>query len=259
LSACLLVLSSLVLSYTLSTSKWPEPPPTQARAGAALQKHARSEASHQKDNPAHTQRLKHPLWRGNPHLPEIALTFDDGPSLSFTPQILTILQRFGIKATFFCIGRQVANYPDLALQESADGDLVEDHSWSHPNLSWLSAQGISQQLSQSAQAIEQTTGTRPTFFRPPYGAFTPLVLTQTARFNFSTILWSTDPRDWSQPGTNAIVSRVLNTTSNGSIILLHDGGGNRFQTVAALPTLIPRLEARGFRFVTIQQLINDLA
>jgi peptidoglycan/xylan/chitin deacetylase (PgdA/CDA1 family) len=202
--------------------------------------------------------LNGPLFQGNSRLPEIALTFDDGPQPSSTPQILAILQRSGIEATFFCIGRQVQAYPALIRQEQAAGNLVEDHTWSHPNLTLLPTPLLDQQLALTARAILRLTGTPPAFLRPPYGAINASVLARARRLNLSLVLWNVDPRDWSLPGSATIVARVLSTTHNGSIILLHDGGGNRAQTIAALPGIIRALRARGLRFVTIQQLIDDL-
>lgn len=256
LCALLAVLGSLVLAYTLSNS----PPLTHAltRRIAPPQRSADTISTRLSQQYARVPLLKTPLFQGNSHLPEVALTFDDGPQPFFTPQILAILQRFNVKATFFCIGQQVMDYPVLVRQESADGDLVEDHTWSHPNLNTLRATAIYQQLALAAHAIYQATATTPHFFRPPYGSANTFVITQATRLNLSAIMWNVDPRDWSLPGTAAIIARVLGAVNNGAIILLHDGGGNRAQTVAALPTIIRTLQAHGFHFVTIQQLVNDL-
>jgi peptidoglycan/xylan/chitin deacetylase (PgdA/CDA1 family) len=191
-------------------------------------------------------------------VPEIALTFDDGPQPSSTPQILTILQRSGIQATFFCIGQQVQAYPTLVRQEQATGNLVEDHTWSYPNLTLLSTPALDQQVELTARAILRLTGIPAAFLRPPYGAINASLLARASRLHLSIVLWNVDPRDWSLPGSATIVARVLSATHNGSIILLHDGGGNRAQTIAALPGIIRALRARGLRFVTIRQLIDDL-
>ena len=195
---------------------------------------------------------------GNQQLPEIALTFDDGPSPGYTNTILAILERYHIHATFFMLGVWVQRYPDLARAVFADGDVIGDHTWGHPDLTKLGNDQINQQLANTRDIIQQTTGARAALFRPPYGAYTRRVLDLAAALQFSTIVWSVDPRDWSRPGTDAIMSRVLNATQNGSIILLHDGGGDRSQTVAALPTIIEQLQQRGFTFVTIPQLLIHL-
>ncbi len=207
----------------------------------------------------HSPPLSQPLLHGNPHLPEVALTFDDGPQPTVTPQVLAILRRFHIKATFFSVGQLVKNYPNIVAQEKREGNLVGDHSWSHPNLNALDAAAIHQQVAEDAQAIQQATGTAPTFFRPPYGERNASVTAQTRHLGLSTILWNVDPQDWARPGTDTISARVLQATTNGSIILLHDGGGNRAQTLAALPTIIRTLQQRGLHFVTIKQMAHNLA
>jgi peptidoglycan-N-acetylglucosamine deacetylase len=198
------------------------------------------------------------LYHGNTALPEIALTFDDGPNPPYTTQILSILQRYNVKATFFCVGQQVQAYPWAVQQEHAAGHLIGNHTWGHPFMPQLSEPSVIWQLSTTQDIIEHTTGVRPTFFRPPYGAFNALTLKYVNYFALTTFLWNVDPSDWSMPGVNAIVQRVLYQAGNGSIILLHDGGGNRWQTVAALPLIITWFQQHGFRFVTLQQLIDDL-
>lgn len=226
---------------------WLQPSPT---ASSALQISPTASSALQ---------LYQPLSHGNPRLPEVALTFDDGPQPDVTPQVLVILQRFHSKATFFCVGQQVQEYPNIVSQEQQEGNLVEGHSWSHPDLRLLDGPTIHQQVAQDTQAIQRATGVSPTFFRPPYGERSATVAAQLQQFGLSTILWSVDPQDWARPGTDTIVTRVLQATTNGSIILLHDGGGNRAQTLAALPTIMSALQQRGLRFVTIQQMVNDLA
>lgn len=110
----------------------------------------------------------------------------------------------------------------------------------------------------TAKSIDQFTTISPAFFRPPYGETNATILAQAKKLSLSVIMWNVDPRDWSLPGSQAIISRVLSATHNGAIILLHDGGGNRAQTIAALPTIITALRVRGLRFVTIPQLVDDL-
>ncbi|QBD83223.1 polysaccharide deacetylase family protein [Ktedonosporobacter rubrisoli] len=198
------------------------------------------------------------IARGNTSLPEVALSFDDGPNPPYTQQILSILQHYGIKATFFSIGRQAQAYPDLLRREHQAGHFIGNHTWSHPDLPHLSASDIRNQLTTTEDAIEHATGIRPTYFRPPYGDINPTVLTTANSLALTVVLWSVDPRDWSRPGTQAIISRVLSQVGNGSIILMHDGGGDRSQTVAALPTIIESLQKRGFRFVPLPQLIDHL-
>lgn len=255
-SALLSVFGALTLTYTLAQMQ--PPPLTHPSQPHIVSPLARHSFTPPQLPPGPALPLSAPLFHGNLHLPEVALTFDDGPVPSSTPHILAILQHFAIQATFFCIGQQVQAYPDLVQQEQADGNLVEDHTWSHPNLTYLPTPLLDRQITLTAQAISRATGTSPLFLRPPYGAINANVLARATRLNLSLVLWNVDPRDWSLPGSSAIIARVLASTYNGSIILLHDGGGNRAQTIAALPTIITALRARGLRFVTIEQLIDDL-
>jgi len=198
------------------------------------------------------------VYRGNPELPEIALTFDDGPSSVYTAQILAILKREGVSATFFVIGSNASHYPELVAQEVQQGHVVGNHTWSHANLKNLSSAAVRNELQGTSSEIYADTGVYPVVFRPPGGNFNSSVQAIAASLGLSTVLWNVDPRDWSRPGSDAIIKTVLNTTHNGSIILLHDGGGDRSQTVAALPTIIATLVQRGFQFVTIPQMIHHL-
>jgi peptidoglycan-N-acetylglucosamine deacetylase len=206
----------------------------------------------------HAPTLNYPLFNGNTHIPEIALTFDDGPNPYYTPQVLAILQHYGVKATFFDVGYLVADYPNIVRQEYNQQNVVANHSWSHPVLTYFSAQGIQSQLTSTSNIIQATIGVRPTFFRPPYGSINNTVLTQARNLHYITVLWDGSSADWSLPGVNVIVNKILHYARNGAILLLHDGGGNRAQTVAALPIIITILKSRGYKFVTIQQLVDDL-
>lgn len=256
LNILLIVLGSLALAYTPGAIN--PSPPASARAQQVLPTPATKRVVQFQPAPMQRSPLYTPLFHGNIRLPEVALTFDDGPQPWSSRQILAILEHFGVKATFFCIGEQVQVYPEIVRQEYADGDLVEDHTWSHPDMRYLSAAAIHEQLAMGEQAIYQVTDTRPAFFRPPYGSVTPTMLSQAQQLGLTTVMWTVDPRDWLLPGSEAIIMRVLSSTANGAIILLHDGGGNRSQTVAALPAIITTLQQRGFRFVTIQQMVDDM-
>lgn len=208
--------------------------------------------------PTGTSRLKPLISQGSSDKPEIALTFDDGPNPTYTPQVLSILHQYGVSATFFVIGEQVQAYPNLVQQEIAMGHIVGNHSWNHPHLTTLSADEIHTQLGNTSDAIERASGVRPSFFRPPYGAYNYQVLLQASNLGLQPTLWSVDPQDWNgPPSSDVIIQRVLNMAHNGSIILMHDGGGDRSQTVAALPTIITQLHIRGYQLVTVPQLIND--
>lgn len=199
------------------------------------------------------------IYYGSTYIPEVALSFDDGPSPIYTRQILAILKQYQVPATFFCIGRQVQQYPDIVRMEfDQPGIVVGNHSWSHPDLPLLTQQQITLQLQQTSTILEQTTGQRPTFFRPPYGAINRSVLSIAKSLKLTAVLWNDDPRDWSLPGVKTIIKIAVGTAGNGSIILMHDGGGNRSETIAALPTIIQELRSNGYRIVPLQQMIDDL-
>jgi peptidoglycan/xylan/chitin deacetylase (PgdA/CDA1 family) len=180
----------------------------------------------------------------------IALTIDDGPSPVYTPQVLRLLARYRITATFSMIGIEAQAYPAVAREVAAAGHLIANHTWTHLNLQWLAPALVTEQMSRAADAIHAATGRVPDLFRAPYGAWSPFVLTQCARTGMTPLGWSVDPRDWSRPGVPSIVTNIMRNTHTGSIILEHDGGGNRAQTVAALKIVIPRLLADGYHFRT---------
>ncbi len=194
------------------------------------------------------------FYSGNKTLPEIALTFDDGPNPPYTSEILNILQRYSIKASFFCVGQNAQNYPELVNQEYREGNVVGNHTWNHPYLPYLAPASLIWQFTTTAHMLQHTTGVYPSFFRPPYGAFNQITLKYLNSYGLSVFLWNDDPQDWARPGVRLIVSRALAEASNGGIILMHDGGGDRSETVAALPIIIEALRARGYNFVTLKQL-----
>ena len=180
----------------------------------------------------------------------IALTIDDGPDPVYTPQVLALLARYRVTATFSMIGIEVQAHPAVAREVAAAGHLIVNHTWTHLNLAWLPPAVVTEQMSRATGAIHDATGRIPGLFRAPYGAWSPFVLSQCARTGMEPLGWSVDPRDWSRPGVAAIVTNIMRNTRTGSIILEHDGGGNRSQTVAALKIVIPRLLAAGYHFRT---------
>lgn len=230
------------------------PSPTPAPAVSPMPQPVQSLPSTLQAQIPYLQKHKRFFYNGNTDLPEIALTFDDGPNPANTPQILAILKKYHVHATFFDLGRLVELYPDLARQELAAGNIIGNHTWSHPDLPTLSSSAIKKQIQDSSNAIQQATGVRPVFLRPPYGDVSANVLKIINLFGMTTVIWNNDSRDWSIPGTSTIINRVLASVGNGTIILLHDGGGNRQQTIAALPTIIQHLQARHYQFVTLAQL-----
>jgi peptidoglycan-N-acetylglucosamine deacetylase len=185
-------------------------------------------------------------------LRSVALTFDDGPSPD-TDRILEILDRYEVTATFFCIGAHVAENPKLALRVAERGHSIGNHTWSHRVLHELTADEFCYEIDATGQALSGATGRSPSLLRPPYGSRTPAMLRNLADHGLTSVLWDVDPRDWDDPGADAIVDATLRNTRNGSIVLLHDGspeGRSRSQTAEALPSILEGLLDRGYRFVT---------
>jgi peptidoglycan/xylan/chitin deacetylase (PgdA/CDA1 family) len=211
-----------------------------------------------KEEIAHLQDEDRILYGGNVHLPEIALTFDDGPDPSYTLQILDILQQYGVKATFFCLGHRVAAYPHIVKQVYEAGHVIGNHTWAHPDLALLSASDIVSQLKCTSDVIQKVIGKRPMFFRPPYGTLTRQVLEQAYDLGFVIIMWCLDTQDWESSNFDLIIRRVLDQVRDGAIIIMHDGALNCSQPMAALPIFIEKLQARGIQFVTIQQVFDNL-
>jgi peptidoglycan/xylan/chitin deacetylase (PgdA/CDA1 family) len=179
----------------------------------------------------------------------VYITFDDGPSV-YTPQVLKVLSQYKVHATFFEVGQMVAAYPLYTSQVYRRGNSVQNHSWSHPDLRKLTAAQLAYQVNATDRQIRMHTGHRPCCLRPPYGAVNATVRGRAARLGKKIALWTVDPRDWSRPGASAIRNRVLSQVRPGSVVLLHDGGGDRSQTVAALGGILRTLKARGYTFAT---------
>jgi peptidoglycan/xylan/chitin deacetylase (PgdA/CDA1 family) len=180
----------------------------------------------------------------------IALTIDDGPNATYTPQILKLLQKYRVKATFSMIGTSVVADPGLAREVADAGHKVINHTWTHANLSGLTPSQLTVQIDKANDEIEAAIRQRLDMFRAPYGAWSTAVLERCQQMKLTPLDWSVDPQDWARPGTNKIISNIMKNTRTGSIILEHDGGGNRSQTVAALTVVIPELLAAGYRFRT---------
>lgn len=153
-----------------------------------------------------------------------------------------------MKATFFELGKEVARSPALTRRIHERGHSVQNHTWSHPDLRKLSAASFRQQIEKTDQAIRAQTGSTPRCLRPPYGGTNSVVTQRAASLKKTLALWSLDSRDWTRPGKAAIQQRVLSGVRSGSVILFHDGGGDRSQTVAALPGILRTLKSRGYSF-----------
>ena len=192
-----------------------------------------------------------PGSRFQPGDPVVALTFDDGPSPAYTQQILDVLARYRAPATFFVVGRQAAAYPELVHAEAAAGDGVANHTWDHVDLSRTPASAYPHQVDDTTDVIEAITGWRTPCLRPPYGAVNSTVDARLADHGVVAVGWSVDPSDYRKPGADRIAERVLSNVQAGSIVELHDGGGDRSQTVAALPSIIEGIRSRGLEPVSL--------
>ncbi|HTT53219.1 MAG TPA: polysaccharide deacetylase family protein [Streptosporangiaceae bacterium] len=190
---------------------------------------------------------------------EVALTFDDGPNPPYTGQILAILDRYQVPATFFCVGLPASAHAADVARMAADGHGLGTHTWSHPFLPDLSETQLAEQLDRTDEVIARAAGQRPALFRPPYGSRSPDVLRWLGGRPAPVVLWDVDPSDWARPGAAVIAGRVLLRARPGTIILMHDGGGDRSQTVAALPLVIEGLLDRGFRFTRAADLLAAAA
>lgn len=187
---------------------------------------------------------------------EVALTFDDGPSI-YTRRFVQMLRAQKAVATFFLIGEQVTSgYRPILREELRNGDALGDHTWTHANLPTLSSGAVRGQLSSTKAAIASLSGYTPCVFRPPYGSYDSSVVDVARSLGLDTVTWEVDPADYTLPGAGAVEQRVLAQTQPGSIILSHDGGGPRLQTLDAYPRIIAALRARGYRFVTVPQLLG---
>jgi peptidoglycan-N-acetylglucosamine deacetylase len=231
-----------------------------AQSGSSQARPATSASARHLELARHAAR---PPRRGQPRLPYgepmytvqdgpkvVALTIDDGPSPVYTPQILRILHRYGITASFSMIGENAAAFPGVAREVAAAGHMIVNHTWNHENLGQMKAAAVRDEISRATDAIHAATGKRPSMFRAPYWVWSQAVFSYCAEAGLTPLAWSVDPRDWSRPGVRAIVRDIEADTRTGSIILEHDGGGNRSQTVAALKVWLPRLLGEGYQFTT---------
>jgi peptidoglycan/xylan/chitin deacetylase (PgdA/CDA1 family) len=193
---------------------------------------------------------------GRPRRREVALTFDDGPSI-WTPRIVRALGRKHAAATFFPVGYAIERYPRYLRLERDAGFAVGDHTMNHPLLTSLSGAKQIGEIDGQARLLRAAGLPYPRLFRPPYGAFNSDTRGLLQERRMLMVLWSVNPADYTRPGRKLIVKRVLDTVRPGSIVLMHDGGGDRSQTLGAVPRIVHRLRKRGYRIVTVPQLLAD--
>lgn len=196
------------------------------------------------------------LRSGGPTGNEVALTFDDGPG-PYTQQLVATLNKLHVHATFFAIGSQEQYFSAGTVDEINSGDVIGNHTETHPMMASLSSHDQYEQLFDQMAQIEVLGGTRPRLFRPPYGSFNTTTFRELHHLRLMMVLWSVDTGDYTLPGTGAIVRRALEGAKPGAIILMHDGGGNRSETIAALPAIVEGLRKRGLHAVTIPRLLLD--
>ena len=183
--------------------------------------------------------------------PVVYLTFDDGPHAAYTLPMLEILARYDAVATFFVLGVQVQRFPEVLEQVVAGGHRIASHTVNHPSLANLTREEFIAEVAGGDEAIRAVVGDRADplgCLRPPYGAVDARTAPLAAELGKELVLWDVDPQDWRQPGAGQIASYVLSHASPGAIILMHDGGGGRSQTVAALESVLAELSARGYEF-----------
>lgn len=190
----------------------------------------------------------------------IALTFDDGPHPRYTKQILAALEKHHAHATFFVVGQRAERYSTLIQQMKQEGHEIANHTYGHPFPTKVGSRELEAEIRHTDSVIEQITGTKPVLFRPPGGEYSEKVVQAAkAAGGHRVIMWSwtQDTKDWANPGTAKIVDRVCRNARPGNIVLMHDFGRDRTQTVQAVEMILERLSQEGFQFVTVSQLLSQ--
>lgn len=185
--------------------------------------------------------------------PYVAMTFDDGPNATLTPKLLDLLAAHHMKATFFVVGQNVVDHPEILKRAVREGHEIASHSWSHPNLGKMSDDAVRRELQKTDDAIKDAIGTRATLMRPPYGSITARQKTWIHEtFGYRIIIWDVDPLDWKRPGPSVVTRRIVSEAKPGSIILAHD---IHPPTIEAMPATFDQLQEKGFKFVTVTELL----
>lgn len=196
------------------------------------------------------------LWDIETQEKIVALTFDDGPDDEYTNQVLDLLAEYDAKATFFIIGKNAEKHPEVILRQFEEGHELANHTYSHP---WnTSLKRIEEEMNKTDDIIYSITGFKPTLFRPVGGLYTDGMIDVAVKNGYTVIMWSwhQDTEDWKNPGVKKIVHKVLEGTNPGDVILFHDGGSDRTQTVEALKEILPVLQKQGYQFVTISEMLE---
>ena len=231
--------SSILLCFAGPLAAQPSPPPSSTSPSIPVAK------------PVETPAISYSAVHVNG--PFIAMTFDDGPSEKLTPELLDILAQHHIHATFFVIGKNASEHPEILQRAVREGHEIGNHSWSHPAFGKMGDESVRAELQKTDDAIRSAIGVRPVLMRPPYGSITARQKKWiNSEFGYRSILWDVDPLDWKRPGPAVVMSRIVRETRPGSIILSHDIHPG---TIKAMPGTFDQLQAKGFKFVTVSELI----
>ncbi|ETI66113.1 sporulation polysaccharide deacetylase PdaB [Neobacillus vireti LMG 21834] len=189
----------------------------------------------------------------------IALTFDDGPSPVFTPQVLRVLEQYGANATFFQIGSRMERYPEVVQDVVEAGHEIGNHSMTHPYENKVGFRQMRLEIIRAEQIIQKYQPNHAKLFRPPGGYLDNALLQEAKKQGYKVVLWSyhQELKDWSKPGAQVIADHVIRHARNGDILLLHDGGGDRSQTIEALKIFLPALKQKGYQFVSVSELLSN--
>lgn len=207
-------------------------------------------------------RAKYPDWfkvSGAAKEPRIALTFDDGPDLRFTPQVLDVLKANGVKATFFLLGKKAEEHPDIVKRIVREGHAIGNHSYRHPQFTKLTVDEFASEIEKAEEVLNRLAGYRPKLVRPPYGAIDEDELQWAKNRGYVIVNWNVDSLDWKNLGEQQVLGNILGHTKAGAIVLQHSAGGDSQDlsgTVKALPGIIAKLREQGYGLVTVPELLK---
>lgn len=248
--------AGLYAASTGDTPTRPARPPAPAAAGPQARRAPDSSAYRlqpltgqgaPRTPPRRTPVRSEPLLRISGRGRTMVLTFDDGPDPRYTPHILDTLARYEVRAMFFVCGEMAALHPDLLERMTEEGHVVGNHTWSHPLLTKMTRRQIRSEMERTSDVVEESCGERPEWFRAPYGAWNRAAFQIGADLGMEPLAWTVDTLDWTTPGSRTIVSRVENGAAPGVVVLSHDAGGDRSQSVRALREYLPQLLDAGYR------------